>query len=50
VAGVSAVRTASRTLIGSDVRAEDVVVGVVGIFSVCALSEQRDQATRLLDC
>ena len=33
----------------ADVRAEDVVVGVVGIFSVCVLPEQRDQATRLLD-
>jgi AcrR family transcriptional regulator len=33
----------------ADVRAQDVVVGSVGIFSVCALPEQRDQATRLLD-
>lgn len=32
-----------------DVRAEDVVVALVGVFSVCALPEQRDQAGRLLD-
>ena len=33
----------------ADVNAEDVVVGVVGIFSVCTLPEQREQAGRLLD-
>jgi AcrR family transcriptional regulator len=33
----------------ADVRAEDVVVAVVGIFAMCALPEQREQATRLLD-
>ena len=29
--------------------AEDVVVALVGVFSVCALPEQREQAGRLLD-
>jgi AcrR family transcriptional regulator len=33
----------------SDIEAEDVVVSTVGIFSVCTLPEQRDQAARLLD-
>jgi AcrR family transcriptional regulator len=33
----------------ADLSAEDVVVGVLGIFTVCTLPEQRDQATRLLD-
>ena len=33
----------------ADVSAEDVVVGLVGIFTVCTLPDQRDQATRLLD-
>ena len=33
----------------ADVRAEDVVVGTVGIFSVCTRADQREQATRLLD-
>ena len=32
-----------------DVEAEDVVVALVGVFSVCTLPEQRDQAGRLLD-
>ena len=33
----------------ADVKAEDVVVSTVGIFSVCTLPEHRDQAGRLLD-
>ena len=33
----------------ADVRAEDVVVGLVGIFAVCTLPDQREQAGRLLD-
>jgi AcrR family transcriptional regulator len=33
----------------ADVAAEDVVVALVGVFSVCTLPEQRDQAGRLLD-
>jgi AcrR family transcriptional regulator len=33
----------------ADVSAEDVVVGLLGIFTVCRLPEQREQATRLLD-
>lgn len=32
-----------------DARAEDVVVALVGVFSVCALPDQRGQAGRLLD-
>lgn len=32
-----------------DVDAEDVVVALVGVFSVCTLPDQRDQAGRLLD-
>jgi AcrR family transcriptional regulator len=33
----------------ADVRAEDVVVGVVGVFLACGRPDQRDQAGRLLD-
>ena len=33
----------------ADVNAEDLVVGVVGIFIVCGLPEDRDRAGRLLD-
>lgn len=33
----------------ADVEAEDIVVSMVGIISVCALPEQQDQATRLFD-
>jgi AcrR family transcriptional regulator len=33
----------------ADVQAEDVVVALVGVFSVCPVPEQRDQAGRLLD-
>lgn len=33
----------------ADANAEDVVVALVGVFSVCALPEQREQAGRLLD-
>ena len=33
----------------TDADAEDVVVALVGVFSVCALPEQREQAGRLLD-
>jgi AcrR family transcriptional regulator len=33
----------------ADVQAEDVVVALVGIFSVCGLPDQREQAGRLLD-
>lgn len=32
-----------------DVRPEDVVVNLVGIFLICGAPEQRDQANRLLD-
>jgi AcrR family transcriptional regulator len=32
-----------------DVAAEDVVAALVGVFSVCTLPEQREQAGRLLD-
>ena len=39
---------AAGTLRG-DVRAEDVVVALVGVFSVCPLPEHREQAGRLLD-
>jgi AcrR family transcriptional regulator len=35
--------------IRGDVEAEDVVVALVGIFSVCALPEHREQAGRLMD-
>jgi hypothetical protein len=50
--------TAVRTLLDAgadagclrgDVRAEDVVAGLVGIFLACGQPEQRSQATRLLD-
>ena len=40
---------AAAGTIRGDVQAEDVVVALVGIFSVCALPEQRDQAGRLMD-
>jgi AcrR family transcriptional regulator len=33
----------------ADVSADDVVVGLLGIFTMCTLPEQREQATRLLD-
>jgi AcrR family transcriptional regulator len=33
----------------ADVRAQDVVAGLVGIFLACAQPDQRDQAGRLLD-
>ncbi|MEY9934627.1 AcrR family transcriptional regulator [Catenulispora sp. GP43] len=33
----------------ADVAAEDVVTALVGVFSVCTLPEQREQAGRLLD-
>jgi AcrR family transcriptional regulator len=33
----------------ADAQAEDVVVALVGVFSVCPLPDQRDQAGRLLD-
>jgi len=40
---------AATGTIRADVLAEDVVVALVGIFSVCALPEQREQAGRLMD-
>ena len=40
---------AAAGTIRADVTAEDVVVGLVGIFSVCTLPDQREQAGRLLD-
>ena len=33
----------------ADIEAEDVILSTIGIFSVCTLPEDRDQATRLLD-
>ncbi|NUR57436.1 MAG: TetR/AcrR family transcriptional regulator [Catenulispora sp.] len=40
---------AAAGTIRKDVAAEDVVVALVGIFSVCSLPGQREQAGRLLD-
>jgi hypothetical protein len=39
---------ASGSLRG-DVRAEDVVASLVGVFLACGLPEQREQASRMLD-
>jgi AcrR family transcriptional regulator len=40
---------AAAGTIRTDVTAEDVVVALVGIFSVCTLPDQREQAERLLE-
>ena len=40
---------AAAGTIRGDVQAEDVVAALVGIFSVCTLPDQREQAGRLLD-
>jgi hypothetical protein len=32
-----------------DLRAEDVVASLVGVFLACGLPEQREQASRMLD-
>lgn len=50
----AAVRTmldagAAAGTLREDARAEDVVVALVGVFSVCTLPEHREQAGRLLD-
>jgi AcrR family transcriptional regulator len=40
---------AAEGTLRADVDAEDLVLGVVGIFIVCGLPEDRDRAARLLD-